>query len=335
MAEDSLTSRADGTGTRFSLAYVRAFAGEHRVALITVAISLVSLIIYRLMWYLPGLEGPSETVQNNFVRQADAFLSGRIDMGPNGGQIESFIELAINDGKYYIVPPPMPAIIILPGVMIWGLALNQTLVSAVIGAVNSGTVYNVTRSVSKRLSTQIWLTLLVGLGTVYWYTASNGAVWFFSHTVAVLFLFLAIYFTLGRKNPLMAGLCLGAAYWSRAPTILTFPFFLIMFSDDWLVWEKDRPLLKRINWQPLLYLCWGWEPSSSSASCTTTCVGARHWMRASTTCRTGYWRSPGSTAARLIHAIYLDTSFCSSRAPLLSLPGSPTCSATSTGRRCG
>ena len=149
MAEDSLTSRADGIETRFSLAYARSFVSEHRVALITVAISLVSLIIYRLMWYLPGLEGPAVTVQNNFVRQADAFLHGHIDMGPNGGRLEAFIELAINDGKYYIIPPPMPAIIILPGVVIWGLALNQTLVSTVIGAINSGTVYNVTRSVSK------------------------------------------------------------------------------------------------------------------------------------------------------------------------------------------
>jgi hypothetical protein len=253
MAEDTLTGRAEESRDAFSPARLISIAQDHRVALITIAVGLITLCLYRLIWYLPGLEGPQPTIYNNFVRLADSFLHGRIDIA-NGLEIEAFIEVAHNNGKQYIIPPPWPAFVVLPGVIVWGLALNQTLVSTVIGAINSSTVYNVTRGVTRKLSTQLWLTVLVAFGTVYFYAAITGAVWFFSHTVAVLFLFFAIYFTLVRKNPLMAGLCLGAAFWSRQPTILTLPFFLIMFSDDWLIWDRERPLLQRINWQPLLLL---------------------------------------------------------------------------------
>ncbi len=75
--------------------------------------------------------------------------------------------------------------------------------------------------------------------------------------MAVLFLFLAIYETLTQKRPLVAGLLLGAAFWSRQPTIMTLPFFVIMFSDQWLPeasGSADASLLARIRLKPLLLL---------------------------------------------------------------------------------
>jgi hypothetical protein len=247
MAEDSLTSRATNRRDVLLPGRVRSFASDHRALIVSLLFALLSGGIY----YYSGFQ---ETAQNNFVRLADAFLDGRVDMGPSAPQLETFIELAYNDGKGYIIPPPWPAIIMLPLVAVWGVGVNQVLISAILGGVTVATVFNVTRSLSQKIWTQIWLTVLVAFGTVFWFTAANGAVWFFSHTVAVLFLFLAVYFTLGRRNALMAGLCLGAAFWTRQPTILTLPFFLIMFSDDWLRWEAERPLWKRINWEPLLLL---------------------------------------------------------------------------------
>lgn len=247
MAEDTLTGRADDPRDVSLTARMRSLVTGHLTLILTVSFAVLSFAVY---WYL----GLQETAQDNFVRLADAFLHGSVDMGPNASQIEITIELAYNEGKGYIIPPPWPAIIMLPAVAVWGLGVNQALVSAIVGAVNSSTVFNVTRSLSKKVSTQIWLTVLVAFGTVLWFSAANGAVWFFSHTVAVLFLFLAIYFTMSRKNPLMAGLCLGAAFWTRQPTILTLPFFLIMFSDDWLRWDTERPLWQRVNWHPLLML---------------------------------------------------------------------------------
>jgi hypothetical protein len=246
MAEDTLTGRVNAGGGDSTAGATVAAIVRYRAAIISLLIAVLCFCIY---WFL----GTQHTFQDNFVRLADTFLQGRVDM-ENGPQLEEFIELAYNDGKYYIIPPPWPAFLVLPLVAVWGLAVNQALVSAVLGAIGSSTAFNVTRSMSRRLSTQLWLTVLMAFGTVYWFAAANGAVWFFSHTVAVLFLLLAIYFTMGRRNALLAGLCLGAAFWTRQPTILTLPFFLIMFSDDWLQWDSTKPLIQRINSRPLILL---------------------------------------------------------------------------------
>ena len=72
------------------------------------------------------------------------------------------------------------------------------------------------------------------------FTASNGGVWFFSHTAALLFLFLALYATIVRRNPLLAGVAVGAAFLCRPPVALSAGFFLIMFSDLWLTDKPDE-----------------------------------------------------------------------------------------------
>lgn len=222
---------------------VRSLLTRHRTALIGVAFFVFTFLVY---WLLSAPTNP----YNNFVRLADAFLHGRIYF------LEDlpYLELIHRNGHHYVIPPPWPAIIILPGVILFGLALNQTLVSTVIGAICASAVSTLVGNVTRRLSTQIWLTVLFLFGTIYWFAAGNGGVWFFSHTVAVLFLVGAIYFTLADRRPVVAGLCLGAAFWTRQPTILSVPFFLIMFSDNWLPEAEGKTLLQRLNLRPLLEL---------------------------------------------------------------------------------
>jgi hypothetical protein len=203
---------------------------------------------FLVYWYL----GPQHTSYINHVYQADAFLHGRLDLAD--GPHLTFLELSIKDGKFYEAHPPMPAIIMLPGVFLFGLSLNQTLVSVVMGALSAPLVFLIVRRLNEKVAAQIWLTVLFLFGTIFWYTASNGGVWFYSHTVATFFLLAAVYATLSNRNPLIAGLLLGAAYWSRQTTILSFPFFFIMYSGRWLSESSDKPLYRRIDLRPLLQL---------------------------------------------------------------------------------
>jgi len=245
MAEDDAVGRRAITVSESLETRLRSALSQHQTVLVTFAITLVVFLVYNFL-------GPPATIFNNFVLLGDAFLHGRVEIVD--AVDPSHIEYALNNGKLYIIPPPWPAIILLPGILIFGLDLNQTLAGAVLGAIAAAIAFSVVRSMTERLSTQIWLTALFFFGTVYFYAAADGSVWFFSHTVAVLFLFAAIYFTIVRKNPLIAGLCLGAAFWTRQPTILTLPFFLIMFSDQWLRPPAAGSLIERINLKPLLQL---------------------------------------------------------------------------------
>ncbi|MGH8247945.1 MAG: hypothetical protein ACREUU_16105, partial [Gammaproteobacteria bacterium] len=185
------------------------FASRYRVVFAVAAFALVAFAVY----YYAG-EGeagnPGASPYNNFVILGDAVLGGHVEIY-DGAALRSYMEMDIREGRHYIIPPPWPAVLMLPGVAVWGREFDQTLFSAVLGGLTAGLVFLISRRFSEKLDTQIWLTVLLVFGTLFWYAAANGGVWFFSHTVAVSFLFLAIFFTIVRRNPLAAGLCLGAA----------------------------------------------------------------------------------------------------------------------------
>jgi hypothetical protein len=182
------------------------------------------------------LEGPSQTPHNHPVRLADAFLHGRLDVA-NGEDLLGFLDFAcqpypcIEGSKYYPLEPPGTALVILPGVALFGLAINQTLVSVVTGAISAGVVYQISRRLTENLWHQIWLTAMYVFGTVYWWDSVYVGVWYFNHAVAALFLLGAVYETLFGKRPFTAGILLGAAYITRLPTVWTVPFFIIMLTD--------------------------------------------------------------------------------------------------------
>jgi len=120
------------------------------------------------VYYLTNEGGP--TAYNNFVHLADAFLHGRLYLLKD----ITWIELAAYKGKYYIIPPPMPAILILPFVAIFGLSFNQTLASIVLGSLNVSLAFLTVRSLTKSLSVQFWTTLMFGFGTIHWWVATAG-----------------------------------------------------------------------------------------------------------------------------------------------------------------
>ncbi len=148
----------------------------------------------------------------------------------------------------------MPAILLLPSVAAFGLSTDQVLASVLLGSLNISLAFLVVREMTKSLSTQLWTTVMFGFGTIHWWIASTGSVWMFSHVTSVTFLFLAIYTTLKNRNPFLSGILLGASYWSRLPTILSFPFFIVMYSDRWLKKSEGSSMLKKISFKPMLYL---------------------------------------------------------------------------------
>ena len=132
------------------------------------------------------LDGPSPAPHNHPVRLADSFLHGRLDVA-NGKDLLGFLDFACQPypcaegSKYYPLEPPGTALVILPGVLLFGLSINQTLVSLVIGALTAGVVFQVSRRLTENIREQIWLTVMLSFGTVYWWNAVYGGVWYFNH----------------------------------------------------------------------------------------------------------------------------------------------------------
>jgi hypothetical protein len=190
----------------------------------------------------------------NIVEYADALAEGVPQ--------EQARQLVVSDDcKTFMQHAVGPALIVIPGVAVWGVELNQALVSAVFGAMTAVIVYTIARHLTENEPTRLGLTVLMMFGTVFWWVAANGGVWFFAHTTAVFFLFGAIYFTVVRRSPLAAGALLGAAFMCRPTVLVAVLFFVFMFSDLWLKPRiEGEPFWRRIDLRPGIYFAAGIAP---------------------------------------------------------------------------
>ena len=240
-----------------------------RLPALLVGAGLVALAL--AAYWLPG----SDRYYNHFVWQAMAFLDGRavIDWPVDGGGfprgndwMQDVYPLRVLTGDPNatgaLLPfPPLPAIVLVPFVAIWGLMTDIRAVSVLFGAVDVGLAWwalghlNVSRRI--RLTT----TVFFGFGTVLWYAAQLGTTWFFAHVVAVMFVLLAIGVAL-RADPgaddeggaapapnglvgtvaaalrrplalidrrqLLAGLLFGVACTARLTIVFGAPFFVLV-----------------------------------------------------------------------------------------------------------
>jgi hypothetical protein len=186
------------------------------------------------------------------VRLADAFLHGRLDIE----HPPDYLELACYDSTGaacqgseagchgYVIEPPMPAVVLTPFVAIFGADLNQVLVSIAIGAAAIGLFWVAARRMGWDYRLSAAITVLLALGTDFWWASGDGSLWQFSQVCAVFFMMAALVEATGRKRVVLVGLLLGLAGLCRLPTFLAFPFFLYLTlrgRTDLGTWRQIMP----------------------------------------------------------------------------------------------
>lgn len=177
------------------------------------------------------------------MRLADAFLHGRLYLLDNPSWLNELIPFA---NGFYVVYPPLPAFLMTPLVALFGVDLNQTLVSLFFGGFTVVLAFIVARDVNKgrsegsNESTYLWAAALFGFSTIFGWLASVGSVWLIAQVMATFFMFLAIHEAFNKARPLLIGLLVGASYWCRLPTILGIFFFagLILSRQPSKEWKS-------------------------------------------------------------------------------------------------
>jgi len=184
--------------------------------------------------YITTRTNPS-TPYTYFVQLAKQLIMGKVHLDSNISWLNELVPGSGN--RWFVVYPPMPAIVCIPFILFnFG---DQTIISIIFAILNFILLYMVTRRLYQR-KIGLFQSLAFVLGTNHWYLATEGSAWYFSHIIAIFFLLIAFLCLNIKQNKnsliatyktiywLLGGLSLGAAYWSRLPTILALPFFIYL-----------------------------------------------------------------------------------------------------------
>ena len=215
-------------------------------------------------------------VYNHFVWQADAYLHGRVWFPypvPDGGDIPAnwwlqdvyplTLPNGIPDGRVLLPFPPLPALVLLPFVAIWGLGTDQEAIAIGLGALGVWLAWWMLGGLRIRTTVRALTVAIFATGTVWWWATAVGSTWYIAHLVAADISLVAVGVALrhdadaatqspraewpGRAGGLLAaawpldrsqvlvGFLLGLAVTARLPLILAAPFFILVGGGgSWL-----------------------------------------------------------------------------------------------------
>ncbi len=166
------------------------------------------------------------TPYNNFVLLAQALLHGRawIDWpGP-------YIDALQYGGRYYIIEAPLPAILLLPFVALFGAQTNQTVLAMVLAAVAVGAAWELGERFGLSRSANVWICAFFLAGTDLLWCAMLGDVWFLAHVCAVCFTMLALVELAGKRRGWLVALFAACAFESRFSMLAAVPVYLYLLT---------------------------------------------------------------------------------------------------------
>jgi uncharacterized membrane protein len=174
-------------------------------------------------------------------------------------------DLTFYNGHWYVPFPPLAAWLLFPWVALQGAAnVNTVAFGAAMGAANVVLAFWLLHSLARKgwthlkMTDNLWLTALWGIGTVHWYMSTMGSVWFLSQICAVTFVLLAVVLAVTTGSPWLAGIALALAMWGRQTAALSFPLLLAVGVETLRAKSHAR------FWREASL--WGWRPSCRSSS---------------------------------------------------------------------
>ncbi|MDQ2951501.1 MAG: hypothetical protein M3R54_04495 [Chloroflexota bacterium] len=179
-----------------------------------------------LLYLLSGLGHP--TVYDYDARLAVSFTHGQwwLDDKPSW-----LIELVpCGAGRYCVHLAPLPALLVMPFLLLAAGGQAQTIASAVIGGLIAAPTFLTMRSLGAPRAVAIATVVFAVAGTTMWFDASDGRAWFFAHAAAVLFASLAVLAALRGAPGWAVALLLGIAALARLPIFLAAPGLALLVA---------------------------------------------------------------------------------------------------------
>jgi hypothetical protein len=149
----------------------------------------------------------------------------------------------------YMSFPAFPAVVMLPVALLSGRAGNDVIPTLVIAALILPLALAVLRRLAaaglsrRSIGDDLWLVATLAFGSVLWFAAVQGKVWYTAHVVGVALALGYAWASIEARHPVIAGLALGAAAMTR--TAMAF-MVLLLLCETWRIhgglaaWRADR-----------------------------------------------------------------------------------------------
>jgi hypothetical protein len=180
-----------------------------------------------------GINPLSVSNAPHFLYQAESLLHGRLDLDLPS----SFTDIVTVRGKHYIVYPPLPAILMMPGVALFGVHFSDVLFTRVFSALNLPLLFllfeqaRASGLTRRRTNENLFLALLLYFGSINVWLSLGGRMWYTAHIVCLTFTLGALLLAL-RRHFTWAAILLACAFFARATALLGFPLLLYLAWQD-------------------------------------------------------------------------------------------------------
>ncbi|RYZ38026.1 MAG: hypothetical protein EOO71_25740 [Myxococcaceae bacterium] len=183
----------------------------------------------------------------HFIYQAQSWLDGRLDVDPQvlpnledwacvrlvEGQKVRCEGRPLRDDRWFVSFPSFPAVVMLPFVALHGYQFNDTSFGVFVGALAVALFYSLLRFLAQEGETErnrddnVVLSLVLAFGTLFFYCAIRGEVWFSAQVMGVALTCLYVRNATRARRPLLAGLFFSMAVLTRTPLVFAGLFFVL------------------------------------------------------------------------------------------------------------
>jgi hypothetical protein len=183
------------------------------------ALALLGLLILRGALRDPGL--------NSHGALADAFLHGRL-------WVESCpeIDCALFQGRTYVIFPPLPAVVALPFVAVFGFPgfKGFVLLALALAGLSLWAWHRIFRALDVEDADAFWLLAAIAFASpLFQVTLRSEGVWFYAQAVGFLMTTLSLWAVICRRSLPLAGLFVALAFLCRQMAIF-YPLFLLVLA---------------------------------------------------------------------------------------------------------
>jgi hypothetical protein len=175
----------------------------------------------------------NDGLNNGYTLFAESLLHGHLFLP----EMNYYGDMVHYGNHYYLPYPPLPSLILMPFVAIFGAGqVNTVAIATLVSCINLYLLYKILVQLLIPQAYFNWLLLAFIFGTGYWFALfTSHHVYAFAHIISILFQFLLINEVLGKKRWWLAGIYIGCTFLTRQ-----FNVFYAVFALAYLLYLNKK-----------------------------------------------------------------------------------------------